>query len=153
MFRLFLDGWTILSGGVFILAGKPKNSLRELTLRWLNTGAVIIGFLILVSSFDSNSEIFSTLTWTVVSATIIFSAYQLDGLPCVWHNKMLIYIGNISFEIFLIHQLIIRYSSSVISHLGFDIKDWMYIAMLACSVFLSDTVHKITKEKGCTYNA
>ena len=61
-------------------------------------------------------EPFSSALWIIPSALIIPVVTE-KNLPTL---KPLIRIGNISFELFLIHQFVIRYLSVVFNYIGFS---------------------------------
>ena len=61
-------------------------------------------------------EPFSSALWIIPSALIIPVVTE-KNLPTL---KPLIRIGNISFELFLIHQFVIRYLSVVSNYIGFS---------------------------------
>lgn len=103
-------------------------------------GVVLIIFTLGVSTI-SNSEFFSTVAWSIPSINIlVISLYCRDTntlLTKVFNSRFLIYIGNISFELFLIHHLIIRYVQYFWIKLGLHINVLMYIIAIGISFGLS----------------
>lgn len=98
-------------GGTYVL-------IHDKTKRWMLYIGIILAIAILVISInaDFSNEMFSSALWIIPSALIIPVVTE-KNLPTL---KPLIRIGNISFELFLIHQLVIRYLSVVFNYIGFS---------------------------------
>lgn len=83
--------------------------------------AILLASLLIVLSLNSNSEYFSVAVWFIPTIMMISAAALGDGasriIDVIFSNKVIKYIGNISFEFFLIHQLVIRYLTSIFSKL------------------------------------
>ena len=75
--------------------------------------SLLITVSLIVLSLERQSELFSTALWTIPCGMIILSLAAGDKtsniIKMLFENKLILFIGNISFEIFLIHQLVIRY--------------------------------------------
>lgn len=102
--------------------------------RWMLPIAIILAIAILGISInaDFSNEMFSSALWIIPSALIIPVVTEED-LPTL---KPLIRIGNISFELFLIHQLVIRYLSVVFNYIGFSdtISSSVVLAVIALAI-------------------
>lgn len=98
-------------GGTYVL-------IHDKIKRWMLPIGIILAIAILGISInaDFSNEMFSSALWIIPSALIIPVVTE-KNLPTL---KSLIRIGNISFELFLIHQLVIRYLSVVFNYIGFS---------------------------------
>ena len=89
-------------------------------------------------SLNSNSEYFSVAAWFIPSILIIAATALGDEaskiISVVFSNRIIQHIGNISFEIFLIHQLVIRYLT-IIFDKAFDYHGvFIYVIALVISI-------------------
>ena len=99
----------IIGGGTYVLAHK------NIKIWMLPTGLILaIGMLISSVFAYSTNELFSSALWIIPSVLIIPTIVE-KSLPA-W--QPLVSLGNISFELFLIHQLVIRYLNLVLNHMG-----------------------------------
>lgn len=94
---------------VFILANIYKDKIK-----FSDIGVIIVSiilFLILALSFESQSEFFSASIWCLPVALLLGFLYIGDDdskiINAIFKNKIIVGLGNISFEFFLIHQLVI----------------------------------------------
>lgn len=98
----------------------------------LPTGLILaIGMLISSVFAYSTNELFSSALWIIPSVLIIPTVTE-NSLPA-W--KPFIILGNISFELFLIHQLIIRYLNLVLGHI-FAIESLVNNLVIALAAFV-----------------
>ena len=93
--------WQILAGGFIFI-------LPELRKKWLKTVTIISSVALIFFSFCVDIVPASLCMLTVVLGTILLITY----LPKTWgqkliENKYLIWFGNISFSVFLVHYPII----------------------------------------------
>ena len=58
----------------------------------------------------------------------------------VFSNKFTVFIGEISFEFFLIHQLIIRYLSFINKYIQFE--NYIYLIAFCLTVCMAYYIHK-----------
>lgn len=89
-------------------------------------------------------EMFSTAVWSIPSAVLIYLLAEKEQiLTAVFEMRWLIFLGNISFELFLLHQLIIRYfTTGWHKWIGQDVPSLGYIIPLLVSIVLATWVHK-----------
>lgn len=89
-------------------------------------------------------EMFSTAVWSIPSAVLLYLLAKKEQiLTTVFEMRWLIFLGNISFELFLLHQLVIRYFSTAWHKcVGNDIPSLGYIIPLLISIVLATWVHK-----------
>lgn len=80
--------------------------------------------------------------WTIISAIIVYTTFLLEHQKNVFKTRFLIWVGNLSFELFMIHQLVIRYSAGIISFFGFRVRSWMYAFMILVSFVCAVTLQK-----------
>ena len=87
----------------------------------------------------NENEFFSVFLWYFPSVLLIYLlAVKEKLLTKVFENKLLVFFGNISFELFLIHQLFIRYYEKII---GAEIVSWDYIVPLVLSSCIAALIH------------
>lgn len=93
------------------------------------------------------SELFSAFIWTLPCLLIVFSSaiaeFAGGYVKRVLTSKAIIFFGEISFELFLWHQLVMRYVLKVAS-LFIDNDEWyLYLISLIISVVLSYGTHEL----------
>lgn len=68
-----------------------------------------------------------------------------------YFNKVMIFVGNISYEIFLIHQLVIRYCENLLKNMMHgEFRIWIYIlagGITLLSAYLYQAIEKELKAK------
>lgn len=83
---------------------------------------MIICLCFLVISSNQKNEIFSVVSWTIpVIAIIALTGREVFSFRfsfTLFNNRFIQFFGRISFELFLIHQLVIRYVRIIFSLLG-----------------------------------
>ena len=115
---------------------------------------IIIG-IITAFSLDTNSEFFSTVLWFVPSSMMILAIAFGDKnsllIDMNYSNRFIKFIGNISFEFFLIHQLVIKYvralSSKLVHYDGFIIYVFSFIIAIMASYIWHYLYNKIIYKK------
>lgn len=125
-----------------------KNKISKISFPIFNV-SVISMLIIFIISVDSNSEFFSTAFWFMPSAMMIMAVSsgekRIELIDKVFSNKIIIFIGDISFEFFLFHQLVLRYLSYVIGHFpiySLGQKILIPILSFAVTIILSFVWHK-----------
>lgn len=81
-------------------------------------------------------EFFSALAWTILSAgwlTVLYVPAESGLIKLLFENKWIVKIGKASLELFLIHQLAIRYAVIIFCRLGISDGFFVYAFALACS--------------------
>lgn len=102
----------------YILGGGIQKLVKLNPLR--NSGSyvciLIISIFVLciasAISFSQNSEWFSVCVWVIPAMSIVYILgfnRQDKFIDCIFSNYFITVIGDYSFDIFLIHQLVIRY--------------------------------------------
>ena len=92
------------------------------------TTAIIIEIIFLTTVIFTRNEYFLSFLWAVPSIIIIGEIYKIEvivkrkAIYRVFTNKMMVLIGNISFELFLIHQLVIRYITAINSYFNLGVN-------------------------------
>lgn len=83
--------------------------------------AITLLIIEMIISVFSNSEIFSAFAWIIPSLMLVWAnevkCERVNTISRVL-NSIFVFVGNISFELFLLHQLCIRYSNRVLLHIG-----------------------------------
>ena len=100
----------------------------------------------------SQQEVYSVAAWTVPSILfllgIMLMGNKVYGGVAFWNYPCMIWIGNISFELFLIHQLTIRYfekMAMVVWQVQLPVAG--YAVAIMVSIFLSAMVHRYRVER------
>lgn len=92
-------------------------------------------------SMNSVSEFFSSSVWCVPTFILIYLLVVSEGrsslINFIFGNKMAVLIGNISFELFLIHQLVIKYLDKIYSRLGISGTFLNYVVALILSIIIA----------------
>lgn len=100
-----------------------------------------IGVLTPSALFEHN--VFLTAVWTVPAVAAVFIAVQLDNriISLLLKNKVMVFIGNISFELFLIHQLSIRYCMALFTHFGINMP-WLYCLIAVVLAVIASAIYQ-----------
>lgn len=108
---------------------------------------VILGINVLaaVISLKGGHELFSAAAWTAPAMGLLLCmVLECPGnrvKKILFENRGIVFLGNISFELFLIHQLCIRYVLKISSMLGMEENRYMYTAALGAAVAISAVCH------------
>lgn len=153
-FRIFNYIIGFISGIVFV--NFKSTMLVDNKYRILFTLLEMGSIMFLIYSFRSNYLGFDSLKYGVyfipASILIIFIfAFQNGLISFVLSNKLLTYLGNLSFPIYLIHQIAINYTAvfftSSIFGYNHDIKHLIsQLLLFIVIVCLSDAVHRYYEE-------
>ena len=117
---------------------------------------MIICLCFLVISSNQKNEIFSVISWTIpVIAIIALTGKEVFSFRfsfTLFNNRFIQFFGRISFELFLIHQLVIRYVRIIFSLLGIKNEkifvDCMAIILaVICTVVYRKVFAAIKKSK------
>lgn len=148
-FVRFLD---FLIGGCLFLLTSERIKENKLVTRFagniFTSVAIIIFLVVMAVSTILDNEYFSTAVWTIPSCLIILALYSINkgGVKphssCIWFNAFVhpyvISFGNISFEFFMVHQLMIRYFSVIVKRVFTDGYNWyLYVIAYACAFIFS----------------
>lgn len=149
-FVRFLD---FLLGGVMAsLALKIENyvttdKLYKYIIKFTQIILLNISMILLFLSFNTNNEVFSALVWAVPTMLLILSLYLGDRKKCTiyfFRNKYVLFVGNISFYIFLSHQLIIRYCNQFLKTIGItNTNVFLYLIIIAIIIIVGKELQYI----------
>lgn len=133
-----------MRGGLSVLARKTTPDINGVIHKYGSTFLIIIYMAIIILGTFYDNEYFSVALWYIPSALMIYLlATKERRLTILFENRFLVFIGNISFELFLVHQLVIRYYSVLYKKfLGSDIASWSYIIPLCISVLLAEIINR-----------
>lgn len=122
----FLGGITAL-----IVKKYEKFSLVNIYNILLILSVCICVLFLILALITPKNYFYYVSAWTFPSMIIVgTAAVNCSHLTkIVFENKIIVFVGNISFEIFLIHQLVIRYMSIFSKRIGFKGTEW-YISVL-----------------------
>lgn len=97
-----------LIGGGYYKIAKALQKRNQNNKRLLIFNVLIMAVIGIASAFCMN-EYFSTMVWTLPSSVLVALTFIIDDEPASYVTRFLHFIGDISFEFFMIHQLILRY--------------------------------------------
>lgn len=84
--------------------------------------AIFWNIILLYFSAFSNSMFYCTAAWSIPNVLLFLSLTSNTThnflKSKIFNTKLLVFIGNISFEIFLIHQLVFRYMAYIFKTIG-----------------------------------
>lgn len=109
-------------------------------------GMGIVGILIgcsgiLCSSLNRADEMYLVAFWSIPSVMLIGLLYLGEGdsriVNIIFKNPILVFIGNISFELFLIHQLVIRYVRGIYGKIVLEKSFLLYALAIVIAVVVS----------------
>ena len=90
--------------------------------KWLSLLYTIFGWitgiaLLVYNNINySSNEVWLTAMWCIPSIFIIAGIGKGRAFEKFYSNKILLFIGNLSLQLFLMHQMIIRYSVYIFNH-------------------------------------
>ena len=110
---------------------------------------------IFVLSLNTNSEYFSTSLWFIPSSMMVtaiaFGNRKSKLIDTVFSNKVIQYMGNISFEFFLIHQLAINYlsiiSKRIINYNGAIVYFAAFVGSVVAALIWRSLIKNIISER------
>lgn len=99
---------------------------------------------ILFFSAGEPNEIFSVAAWTIPCALLVPCLYASENARGnLFKNPVLVTIGNISMELFLVHQLLIRYASGLVRKLGMEMNASRYVIVIIAALVLATVIHSV----------
>lgn len=133
----------------YIIGGVVRLCLHKHNLP-IKSGAIliIIALLTLGSlsgySFYNSSAFLLSFVWTI-PVMILIGGLDICGnssnvVNVIFSNRFIIFIGEISFEFFLVHQLIIRYLNYVNKYI--HIGNCVYLVAFLLTLWLATYIHK-----------
>lgn len=138
----------LLGGMTFLLVDRFRNNGKRIELLSI-VGSMIILTILVMLSLESKDEIYATACWAIPVVMLILGiglcAEDSKMMRSVFENRIIVFIGNISFELFLFHQLIIRYMDRVWSKFDFPNNNVRYLIALLISAFVSLAYQKLEK--------
>ncbi len=99
-----------------------KNSKFTISYHKIAYCGLIIACGVSFFSLFSDSEIFSVAVWIIPVILILIGLVKGNShtLSLLFNNSFLIFMGRISFEFFLIHQIVIRYIKLISSYIQYE---------------------------------
>ena len=89
-------------------------------------------------AYGNGSEFFYVALCAIPTCLLITGIMSnVKVADYLFGNKLMVWIGNISFELFLFHQLVMRYVHIVAKKLGFTPNCLTFIAIVLINVMLS----------------
>jgi peptidoglycan/LPS O-acetylase OafA/YrhL len=137
-FRIFDYLIGFLAGFIFIRIKKVKNTEREWKFGFSILEISVIGIFLL--SYKSKFLLIDSLRYgvyyiPVITFVIIVFAFGKGIISKIISNKILVYLGKLSYIIYMIHQLIIYYMSMFFGNSIFYTQD-MVLKNYLSNIFL-----------------
>lgn len=126
-----------VGGGILF---KLSNLKSRIDFNGVSKIGVLLSVLFLICSMNFNNEIFSTALWFLPSLLIVLGVCLNESSKQSLFSKL----GDISFELFLFHQLVIRYVKSCFQYLGIDNSIILIIASFLLSVLIARKYNQLT---------
>ncbi len=138
---IFLPG-----GGLYCIEKRINRVKYRASLINIVTSVILgINVLAAVISLKGGHELFSAAAWTAPAMGLLLCmVLECPGnrvKKILFEDRGIVFLGNISFELFLIHQLCIRYVLKISSMLEMEDKRDIYIAALGAAVTMSAVYH------------
>ena len=140
--------------GIFIALGfmRIKEDLSSNnTISGLAYMAIIV-FLIAILVFESfvlssNIQLIAPVYWPVIACLILFAALTESNLTGggsgFLTNKLLVRLGDLSFTIFMVHQLVFRYTDVIFNRFVHYKNTILYVAItLIITILLSVLIER-----------
>lgn len=140
VFRLG-DFWIGMSINILYLKNRASKSKDATIVEILMTMLTVMVFWILKKDF-SNIFLIALHNWTTIfipiaAAWVYLFANKNGLLTKVLSNRCMIYLGNISSYLFLIHYVITRYTNSLIRFLNLDFGNIQMSIIILAELILS----------------
>ena len=152
----FIRSIDFLAGGLiflFIRNSDFKAQYRiKVNINFLFVLMIIyeIIFILISRNLKANffRELFSVSMWTLPNVILIFCIVFNEGqgslINKIFTNRAAVYIGNISFEFFMLHTLALNVTGKVFRRLFHDSYTFLiYIAALCVTIIAAHICHKI----------
>lgn len=131
-----------------------KKPLKQYVVNGLFSFSIVLFFIFFY--FHNRIEIgfrYSIYYWIPMFSIILFSAvkslpiYRPGIITRILSTKQLIYLGEISFAFYLIHQLVIRYYSGLAGYFKFEfnvilVGIFVFLFSIICSIFAFEIIEK-----------
>lgn len=138
--------------GIFLALGYMKLKKRPLSERWNNRGMwlsiiviLMIAALVLESCLLGKTvRHIAPVYWPLVAVVILTAIFlNRNGRGAnLLQNQWLQKLGELSFTIFLIHQLVLRYASKVVEHFLLNNTFVYILTTLVITIFVSYMMEK-----------
>lgn len=139
----------LLGATVFVLADAYKDKIKFSGIGVILTSIILL--ILLAVSTQTESKFFAASIWSLPVAALMAFLYigneNSKIINITFKNKIIVGLGNISFEFFLIHQLIIKISEKIFEKIGFGKSIWLYLLTLVMSVTAAFILSKIRSFK------
>ena len=133
----------ILGAIVFVFVQKYGDKVKFKSVAVISAMLAILVLLIL--SMQTTSKFFCASLWSIPVAFLLGFLYLGNEdswvVRAVFKNRVIVALGNISFELFLIHQVVIRFLELRCKQLGYSASLGCYVAAFVLSVILAYAVH------------
>lgn len=115
------------------------NKLRRIDL--FSIVSVVMSAVILYVSLSIDSVYFLTAIWSIPAILLVGVSALGDNesktVTVLFQNSIIVFIGKISFELFLIHQLVIRYMQVLCGKSGINVGILHYMIAILTAVLVA----------------
>ena len=141
----------LIGANMFIIAKSINNNKSSVLKKIFFCTFVVLGLGGLATQFviswNYDTTFFLSAVWVIPSILLLLSAV-LDipdfKLKSLLENKVFIAVGNMSLYIFLIHQLVIRYSEYIFAKANL-IMQFSYLAAFIITMFIAWNIYDYLK--------
>lgn len=113
-----------VAGGAYkIFANYDTDKERIVNKKILFVTVVVIEVILLVASTIVRTAYFSSFAWFLPSIVLVVCCYFLeDSIDNNLIVRVLMFFGGITFEFFMLHQLVIKYISAFLRRIDIDVR-------------------------------
>lgn len=113
-----------VAGGAYkIFANYDTDKKRIANKKLLCVTVVVIEVILLVTSTIIRTAYFSSFAWFLPSIALVVCCYLLeDSIDNNLIVRVLMFFGGITFEFFMLHQLVIKYISAFLRRIDIDVR-------------------------------
>lgn len=117
-----------------IVDGVFKSIKMATVLEFMSVGLFVLFFIL--HQYVPKGYRYSCYYWIPMIVIILTFAYQSGYISIVLSNKVFVFLGEISFGFYLIHQLAINYIRTVNGKLNFTDNDYVLILIIFISTLI-----------------
>ena len=137
----------LIGANLFVIAKSINNNKSSVLKKILFCSFIVVGLGLMAAqtiiSWNYDSNFFLSAYWVIPSILLVLSSVldiQDFKLKNLLENKVFVAVGNMSLYIFLIHQLIIRYSEAFFRRADLIIQ-FSYLAAFIITMFIAWNIY------------
>lgn len=133
----------ITGGGIALLLNRYK-IYKRLFYILLFSGIIVSITLLVWTTQHVVGNAFLVAIWSLPAYAIIIGLFGMEKKHVsilLFQNKLVLYLGKISLELFLVHQLVIRYIETFANKLNL-MSSFMYIVAFLITIIVATVLHE-----------